>query len=239
MSSTLKFYKVKPHNCSYLSNQQAQNIYPDPNMTMSNSLYSHLIQHGFRRSGNHAYRPHCPNCQACVPVRINIADFTISRSQRRCLQRNQHLTMTLSLAEFNAEHYQLYCRYLSSRHLGGGMDDPTEQRYVDFLTSDWSNTSFIEFRDQSKLVAVAVTDHITDGLSAFYTFFAPELSKQSLGTYAILQQIKHAQAHGLSWLYLGYWIKDCQKMSYKQSFSALEGYSQQQWKLLKTMKNVE
>lgn len=240
MSTTsLKFYQDSPHDCSYLDEQQTQNIYPDPNVAMSNALYSHLIQHGFRRSGNHAYRPHCQSCQACIPVRINIANFTTNRSQRRCLQRNQHLTMTFAPAEFNPEHYQLYCQYLASRHLGGGMDDPSEERYIEFLTSRWSSTSFIEFRDQSKLVAVAVTDHVQNGLSAFYTFFDPELKKQSLGTYAILQQINHAQAHGLSWLYLGYWIKNCQKMSYKQSFLALEGYREQQWQLLKTMKNVE
>ncbi|HHA19008.1 MAG TPA: arginyltransferase, partial [Methylophaga sp.] len=83
MSSTLSFYQDSPHSCSYLATEQAQNIYPDPNWPMSNVLYSQLIQHGFRRSGDHAYRPHCPNCQACVPVRININQFLASRSQRR------------------------------------------------------------------------------------------------------------------------------------------------------------
>ncbi|MDH5357245.1 MAG: arginyltransferase [Gammaproteobacteria bacterium] len=234
MSSILKFYQDTPHSCSYLSEQQAQNIYPDPGHPMSNSLYSQLIQHGFRRSGNHAYRPYCPDCKECIPVRININQFTTNRSQRRCLQRNSHLTISPHPAEFNPEHYQLYERYLMTRHSGGGMDNPTEESYLNFLTCEWNDAVFLEFRDQSKLVAVAVTDYVHDGLSSFYTFFDPERTKQSLGTYAILQQVNLAQTQRLSWVYLGYWIKDCQKMRYKQTFAALEGYIDQRWQSLKT-----
>lgn len=233
MINTLKFYRDSPHDCAYLSEQQTQNIYPDPNVVMSNALYSQLIQHGFRRSGNHAYRPHCSDCQACIPVRINLKQFKMSRSQRRCSQRNQHLTTIALPAEFNAEHYDLYCRYLAARHSNGGMDNPTEQSYRDFLIGKWSDTRFIEFRDQSQLVAVAVTDFVDDSLSAFYTYFDPKLSKQSLGTYAILQQIVQANTENLSFLYLGYWIENCQKMEYKSTFSALEAYIDQQWQPLK------
>lgn len=232
MSTPLKFYQDSVHACSYLADQQAQNIYPDPNRPMSNNLYNQLIQHGFRRSGNHAYRPHCPDCQECIPVRINVNQFIANRSQRRCIQRNQHLQIIEQPAEFNLEHYQLYQRYLTTRHIGGGMDNPSQESYLSFLMSDWSNTRFIEFRDQSQLVAVAVTDDVNQGLSSFYTFFDPELAKQSLGTYSILQQIKLAQTQNLSWLYLGYWIKNCQKMQYKQTFSGLEGYIDLHWQPL-------
>ncbi len=233
MSNTLKFFQDNPHDCSYLTEQQAQNIYPDPSVVMTNTLYSELIQHGFRRSGNHAYRPHCSHCQQCIAVRINIKQFKMNRSQRRCLQRNRHLTTTLHPATFNAEHYELYCRYLAARHVDGGMDKPTEQSYRNFVISNWSDTQFIEFRDQSKLIAVAVTDAVSHGLSAFYTFFDPEFPAQSLGTYAILQQITDAKTHNLSSLYLGYWIENCKKMSYKNAFSALEGYINQRWQQLK------
>lgn len=232
MSDSLAFYQDSPHPCSYLDEQEACNIYPDPNHPMTNTLYSHLIQHGFRRSGDLAYRPHCLNCQACVPVRINIADFRLNRSQRRCLQRNKHLTVNHHSASFNAEHYELYCRYLAARHVGGGMDNPTEESYVNFLTSSWSETSFIEVRDGKNLVAVAVTDYVQHGLSALYTFFEPSMRAHSLGTYAILQQINIAQTHGLPCIYLGYWISNCQKMKYKQNFSGLEGYINQEWQAL-------
>ncbi len=237
MNKQLKFYQdAQPHNCSYLDDQKAQNIYPDPNQTITNLLYSNLIQHGFRRSGNQAYRPFCPNCQQCVPVRINIKQFKANRSQKRCLKRNEHITLETKPAEFNPEHFELYQRYIASRHTGGGMDNPTEKSYNNFLLSHWSDTSFLEFRDNKKLVAVAVTDHVHNGLSSFYTFFDPTYEKQSLGTFAILQQLNIAQAQQLSWLYLGYWIEECKKMSYKSQFSAVQGYINQQWQPLKHQK---
>lgn len=114
------------------------------------------------------------------------------------------------------------------------MDNPTKESYLNFLTCDWGQTSFIEIRHESKLVAVAITDYVANGLSALYTFFDPDMAQYSLGTYAILQQINIAQTQGLSWLYLGYWIKDCRKMQYKQNFSAIEGYIDQQWQALET-----
>ncbi|MFT7413661.1 MAG: arginyl-tRNA--protein-N-Asp/Glu arginylyltransferase [Methylophagaceae bacterium] len=236
MSDAIVFYQDTPHPCSYLEAREACNIYPDPNQPMTNALYSHLIQYGFRRSGALAYRPHCLNCQACVPVRINTANFTLNRSQRRCLQRNQHLTISQHPASFNTEHYELYCRYLAARHQGGGMDNPTEESYVNFLTSSWSETSFIEIRDEKRLVAVAVTDYIQHGLSALYTFFDPDMRAYSLGTYAILQQINIAKTRGLPWIYLGYWISNCQKMKYKQNFSGIEGYINQKWQALNNEK---
>ena len=232
-NNPIKFYRDTPHACSYLDDQQACNIYPDPEQPMTSHLYSHLIKHGFRRSGDLVYRPYCSDCQACVPVRINIEQFKASGSQRRCLQRNKHLNMRYHPATFNPEHYQLYCRYLTSRHIGGGMDNPTEETYLKFLTSNWTDPLFIEFRDNSQLIAVAVTDTVDHALSALYTFFDPDLARNSLGTYAILQQINIAQQHDLPYLYLGYWIENCRKMEYKQKFSGLEAYINQQWQPLK------
>jgi arginine-tRNA-protein transferase len=235
MALSLKFYQdAQPHTCSYLSDQKAQNLYPDPSLPMTNEIYSELIQYGFRRSGNSSYRPHCPACQACVPVRINIKQFVLSRSQRRCLKRNQQLTISHHPAEFNPEHFSLYNRYLNARHAGGGMENPSEESYRNFLLSYWSHTRFIEFRDGPKLIGLAVTDTVDNALSAFYTFFDPDYAQQSIGTYAILEQINLAKARDFSTLYLGYWIEDCQKMRYKQNFSGLEGYINHQWQALET-----
>jgi arginine-tRNA-protein transferase len=226
---SLDFYQDQPHACSYLEGRRARNIYPDPNRPINKQLYSHLIQHGFRRSGDHIYRPYCPDCEACVPVRVNVADFKPNRSQRRCLQRNRDIQLKIKPAEFNSEHFDLYCRYLAGRHRGGGMDNPSADSYINFLISSWCDTAFIEFRLQEQLVAVAVTDFIIDGSSAFYTFFDPEMSKRSLGTFAILKQIELARNYELSWLYLGYWIEESPKMRYKSRFSAIEAY-QSNWR---------
>ena len=234
MAESLALYLGTEAACSYLPNEQSRNIFPDPNLPMSNDLYSQLIQNGFRRSGDQVYRPHCEGCSACVPVRINIVDFKPNRSQRRCIKRNDDLIVIQRPAGFVAEHYDLYVRYLKSRHPDGGMDETSEEIYSQFLTSSWSKTRFIELRTESdlKLMAVIVTDLVHDGGSAFYTFFEPDESQRSLGTYAILKQIEIIQAQGLSHLYLGYWIAQCQKMSYKTAFSALEGFDGSQWELV-------
>lgn len=221
---SLNFYQDQPHACSYLEGRRARNIYPDPNKPINKTVYSQLIAHGFRRSGDHIYRPFCPDCEACIPVRINLNEFKPNRSQRRCLQHNRDIQIKVKPAEFNHAHFELYCRYLAGRHPGGGMDNPSAESYVNFLTSSWSDTAFIEFWLKHRLVAVAVTDFIIDGASAFYTFFDPNMSKRGLGTFAILQQIELARNYGLSWLYLGYWIEESPKMRYKTNFSALEAY---------------
>ncbi|MBN45613.1 MULTISPECIES: arginyltransferase [unclassified Methylophaga] len=224
---SLDFYQDRPHACSYLEDRLARNIYPDPLRPLTNTLYSQLIQHGFRRSGEHVYRPFCPACDACVPVRIDVNNFRPNRSQRRCLRNNNDIDIVIKPANFNAEHYELYQRYLAHRHPGGGMDNPSKETYLQFLTSSWSDTAFIEFRAREKLLAVAITDFVTDAASAFYTFFDPELSARSLGTFAILKQVELAQQQNLSWLYLGYWIGDSPKMRYKSRFSALQQFNGQ------------
>lgn len=239
MNNTIQFYQDAPHSCSYLDDHQARNLYPDPNLVMTNALYGQLIQHGFRRSGDITYRPYCQSCNACVPVRIDVNNFHPNRSQRRCLSKNQDITLSVLPTDFNAEHFQLYCRYIADRHAGGGMENPTEESYVNFISSHWCDTKLIEFKKQDQLVAIAVTDFIADGASAFYTFFDPDLSKNSLGTFSILQQIYLTKKYNLSKLYLGYWIKNCRKMQYKQNFSSVEAYTNQQWQSLNSLKNLE
>ena len=239
MSNTIQFYQDSGHDCSYLDNQQARNIYPDPKLIMTNSLYSQLIQLGFRRSGDFSYRPYCEHCQACIPVRINTKKFSPNRSQRRCLTRNKDVSMTLLEPVFNQQHFELYERYLAGRHIGGGMDNPTVDNYMGFIDSKWSDTALLEFRIGEQLVAVAVTDFIDDGASAFYTFFDPDYASRSLGTYAILQQIELTINNHRPHLYLGYWIKDCQKMVYKQNFSGLEAFLEQRWQPFQQIKTFE
>lgn len=221
---SLDFYQDQPHACSYLDDRLARNIYPDPARKPDKRLYSHLIQHGFRRSGDHIYRPNCPECSACVPVRIDVARFVPNRSQRRCLRANADIHVRIRPAGYNSEHYALYCRYLAQRHPGGGMDNPTIDSYVNFLTSSWCDTAFVEFRLDHRLVAVAVTDFVLDGASAFYTFFDPDMARRGLGTLAILRQLDLVREYGLSRLYLGYWIAESAKMRYKSRFSAVELY---------------
>lgn len=228
----LKFYLSTEQQCSYLPDRRSASVFADPEGFMSTKLYSVLINHGFRRSADFVYRPHCHNCNACKPTRIPVEDFNANRSQNRIWKKNKDLAVFEKKPEFNEEHFELYKKYVHARHSEGEMDHNNPERYFEFLNSSWCNTRFVEFRLQNKLIAVAVTDHLTNGLSALYTFFDPELSNRSLGTYAILWQIKRCKQINKNWLYLGYWIDESKKMQYKKNFRPLEIFQNDQWILL-------
>lgn len=228
----LLFYLTPPDQCSYLLEREAVNLFADPRIRMSTSLYGRLIDHGFRRSGNHVYRPQCPNCKACVPTRIPVARFKPKRSQRRNLQLNSDLEIKLLAPRYRQEHFELYRAYQNTRHTGGGMDNPDPMDYRNFLICDWADSLFIEFRLHEQLLAVAVSDVLPRGLSAVYTFFDTRVSRRGLGTYAILWQIEEARRRRLNHVYLGYWIAEHEKMSYKTRFRPIEVFTHGEWATL-------
>lgn len=227
---TIAVFHSQTMPCSYLPGRQSANLVIDPRLHITAPLYNDLLDNGFRRSGTHVYRPHCPTCDACVPVRVPVARFTPDRSQQRAWQRNRDLTHVSQPPQLTEEQYDLYVRYQLSRHPDGGMADATPEHCADFLTASGLDTRFHEFRANGRLLAVAVTDHLPRGLSAVYTFFEPALPERGLGTWSILWQIRTATALDLPWLYLGYWIAECQKMRYKARFRPLEAYHDGDWR---------
>lgn len=230
-TQNINLFLTQEHPCNYIEKQMAQNIITDPQISPNLETYSYLVKQGYRRSGANIYRPHCIACKQCKSTRVDINCFKPKTSQKRCLQKNSQISVKIKKAIFDLEHYQLYCRYLKNRHQDGGMDNPSEEDYMNFLSCSWSQTQFVEFRENNKLIAIAVTDVLSDGLSAVYTFFDPEtkFNKRSLGVYAILWQIEECKKRGLNWLYLGYWIKDNQKMSYKNQYQPAEHFVGEQW----------
>ncbi len=225
----LKVYTTYPHTCSYLRDQEATTLFVDPRQPVDQKLYSKLSVLGFRRSGNHIYRPHCTHCNACTPARIPVAGFEPRRGQRRIWQRNQDLRV-ISTDDINDDAaFDLYYRYISLRHSDGDMYPPDREQYQAFLNSVWNCTRYFRFYDKGRLIAVAVVDKLEDGLSAIYTFFDPLADKRSLGAYAILWEVEQAREMGLDYLYMGYWIRDCQKMSYKADYRPLEVYINSRW----------
>jgi arginyl-tRNA--protein-N-Asp/Glu arginylyltransferase len=225
----LKVYTTYPHTCSYLSDQEATTLFVDPRQPVDQKLYSKLSVLGFRRSGNHIYRPHCTHCNACTPARIPVAGFAPRRGQRRIWQRNQDLRV-IGTDDINDDAaFDLYHRYISLRHSDGDMYPPDREQYQAFLNSVWNCTRYFRFYDKGQLIAVAVVDQLEDGLSAIYTFFDPLADKRSLGAYAILWEVEQAREMGLDYLYLGYWIRDCQKMSYKADYRPLQVYINSRW----------
>lgn len=227
--STLKLFATQPHPCSYLDNQEATTLFVDPEARVDRELYTQLSQLGFRRSGAHLYRPQCLRCQACISCRIPVSLFRPNRNQRRCWQKNQDLSLHLVTDIKTQEHYKLYSRYIEVRHQNGDMFPPSEEQYNAFLTSEWNLTHYIEFRHQQRLIGVAVCDHLNDGLSAVYTFYDPDEEHRSLGKFAILAQIEKARSLGLDYVYLGYWIKECEKMNYKIQYRPAELLINRRW----------
>lgn len=228
-SRQLQLYITTESPCSYFSDRVSRSLVPDPEIALNMPIYNQLIQHGFRRSGGHSYRPHCKNCQACVSCRVPVNLFKHNRSQQRCIKKNNDIDLLIADAGFTEEYFELYRRYLNSRHIDGSMANPAKNDFKQFLYSDWSDTQFIELRLSGELIAVAVTDITCDGLSAVYSFFNPELGKRSLGTYCVLKQIEYAKQLKLDYVYLGYWIENHEKMHYKNNFKPLQLYIDGQW----------
>lgn len=227
---SLRFFVTPSHTCNYFSDRQAVTLIVDPETSLNVIQYSELSGLGFRRSGKHVYRPHCPSCRDCIPIRIEASLFQANRSQRRIWNKNKHIEFISCPVEYREEHYQLYRYYIRHRHPAGGMDNDDPAQYKQFIQADWSQGHLYELRENNELLGVAVTDQLENGLSAVYTFFDPSLPQRSLGTFAILRQIEECRLQGLKWLYLGYWIPDSPKMQYKSRFRPFEYFDGQVWK---------
>lgn len=225
----LELYISSAQPCDYLAGNESQSIFISPEVKITPEIYEYLIAIGFRRSGQHAYRPHCSACRSCISCRINVQNFKPSKSQRRVLAKNNDLTFASVQPTFSDEHYGLYLRYQAFKHPGGTMENFGKKEYEEFLCQSFGNSLMYETRLNEKLLALSVTDVFSDALSAVYTFFDPEYSTRSLGTYSVLQQIKAAQNRGKQHLYLGYYINKSAKMAYKANFMPIEMLIEGQW----------
>ena len=227
--SSIKLFRTSEHPCSYISGQAATTMFVDPAIKISQKLNSALNDKGFRRSGHLIYKPDCNSCKACIACRIPVNKFKLKNSYRRIQKINQDVRVKVSSHLNLNESYTLYESYINHRHQDGDMFPATENQFNTFILESTDDTIFYKFYDKKRLIAVSVADILKDGLSAVYCFYDPIDKKRSLGTYAILYQIHQAKEQERLFLYLGYWVKNCQKMLYKTRFRPLEMLINNNW----------
>lgn len=239
-SQSPQFFLTAPSPCPYLEGKFERKVFTHLVGDKAPEMNDLLTQGGFRRSQNIAYRPACENCRACVSVRILAEEFRPTRNMKRVMQRNADLIGYEHPAEPSTEQYSLFRKYLDSRHRRGGMSDMTVLDYAMMVEDSHVNTNVVEYRRRGPdsfmsgqgtgdLLAVSLTDRMSDGLSMVYSFFDTEAADRSLGTYMIVDHIQRARAAGLPHVYLGYWVQGSQKMEYKIRFKPQEHLGPKGW----------
>jgi leucyl-tRNA---protein transferase len=237
---TPQFYLTAPSPCPYLAGKEERKVFTHLVGERAGELNNILTQGGFRRSQSIAYRPACEGCRCCVSVRVVAKEFDPTRSMRRIVSRNADIAGDMKIAVPTSEQYSIFRAYLDSRHRDGGMADMTVLDYAMMVEDSHIETRIIEYRRREPdattarrgtgdLIAVALTDVLADGLSMVYSFFEPDEGGRSLGTYMVLDHIARAQHMGLSYVYLGYWVRGSRKMDYKSRFLPQERLTPDGW----------
>jgi len=225
------FFVTQPRPCAYLPGRLERNVFMDLDGPDPASAYDGLVGAGFRRSHQVAFRPACPGCRACVPVRVVAAVFAPRRWMRRVLNANRDLLVEECPPHGTAEQYRLFRAYQAARHARGEMATMGFADYRAMVEDSPIESIVVEFREGAgALVAVCLCDRLENGLSAVYSFFDPAVSRRALGNYMVLWLIERARALGLAHVYLGYWIESSDKMAYKARFRPLEALGPDGWR---------
>lgn len=226
-----QFYVTAPQPCPYLPDRMERKLFTALQGDNAQELNDALSHQGFRRSQNVLYRPTCADCASCLSARINVTDFSLTKSQKRILSRNKHLKRKATSPWATEDQYDLFRRYLDTRHADGGMADMDVFEFAAMIEETPIRSRVVEYTDETtnELIAVCLTDVLEDGVSMVYSFFSPDYKRNSLGTFLILDHIRIAMASGLPYVYLGYWVPGSDKMGYKAKFSGLEVYAGNRW----------
>ncbi|MBP0482835.1 arginyltransferase [Sagittula salina] len=236
-----QFYVTAPQPCPYLDGRMERKLFTALQGDGAQKLNDALSKQGFRRSQNVLYRPSCSDCAACMSARIDVSRFSPTRSQKRTLKKNARFVRRATSPWATEEQYDLFRRYLDTRHADGGMADMDVFEFAAMIEETPIRSRVIEYLDEesNELRATCLTDMLDDGLSMVYSFYDPKLHRNSLGTWMILDHIQIAQETGLPYVYLGYWVPNSEKMGYKAQFSGFEIYHRGEWQALDDPANFE
>jgi arginine-tRNA-protein transferase len=224
-------FRTPPMPCPYLAGQVERHLFAEIAGPDAEETYDALSRAGFRRSHRVAYRPACPGCGACVPVRVAVDRFLPSRSQRRVARANGDVAAREAPPIATAEQFRLFSRYQHSRHGDGEMARMGFEDYRSMVEDSAVGTSIVEFRSpDGMLIAACLFDRLADGVSAVYSFFDPDHNARGLGTHAVLWLIDRARGEQRPHAYLGYWIADSRKMAYKARFQPLQALVAGAWR---------
>lgn len=234
-----QFFITAPSPCPYLQGRVERKVFTHLVGQDARSLNTQLSQGGFRRSQNIAYRPACDGCGACVSVRVPVNTFEPSRSFRRTIRANADLVGTVAKSEATSEHYSLFRAYIDSRHGDGGMADMTVLDFSAMVDDNFVDSRLVEYRirggeEDGRLVGAVLIDILGDGISMIYSFYDPEETRRSLGSFMILDNIARVKRLGLPYLYLGYWVRGSRKMDYKSRFLPQERLTADGWRLYRS-----
>ena len=239
--NTPQFYLTAPSPCPYLPRREERKVFTHLVGERAPDLNDLLTHGGFRRSQSIAYRPACETCRACVSVRVIVEEFRPNRSLRRIIACNSDIIGDMRVAAATSEQYSVFRAYLDARHRDGGMVDMTMLDYAMMVEDSHVETRIVEYRRRGPdsgfngrgagdLVAVALTDVLSDGLSMVYSFYEPDAAVRSLGSFMILDHIARARRMGAAYVYLGYWVNGSRKMDYKGRFLPQERLTADGWK---------
>jgi arginyl-tRNA--protein-N-Asp/Glu arginylyltransferase len=232
LSRLLQFYLSGPLPCPYLPDRVERKLFTRliGEAAVDTEINATLTRAGFRRSHDIVYRPACPSCNACVPVRVPTRSFKPSRSLKRITSINRDLMVEIVDTEITDEHYALFMAYQKARHPDSDMAHMARSEFVNMLHEGEADTHIYQLRKpDGELLGCVITDHVNDGLSAVYSFFTPDEPRRSLGAQLIISLISEARRQGLSYVYLGYWIAESRKMAYKARFRPLQALGPQGW----------
>jgi arginine-tRNA-protein transferase len=234
-----RFFVTSPAPCPYLPDRLERKVFTELIGPHAAELNDALGRIGFRRSQSVAYRPSCAGCTACVSVRVVADQFKPNATQRKLIRRHADLEISACKPWATDEQFDLLRRYLANRHPGGGMAGMDDGDYADMVEQSPVNSVVVEYREpavngrRGRLIGACLTDQQADGLSMIYSFFdANAETRPGLGNMIIIDHILRARMIGLPYVYLGYWVKGSDRMSYKTRYRPIEVLGPSGWRMM-------